>query len=124
MNKVLGKKALPMHFIKALLFSYIMTAVILLLLSFILYKTQIPSGAVSVGVILAYVLSTFVGGFFIGKKVESKKFVWGIVTGVLYFLIILLIAVILNKEVFSSVGSVLMVFAMCSLGGMTGGMIS
>lgn len=124
MNKVLEKKALPMHIVKALLFSYIMTAVILLLLSFILYKTQMPSGAISVGVILAYVLSTFVGGFFIGKKVESKKFVWGIITGVLYFAVILIIALILNKDVFSSAGSVIMVFAMCALGGMTGGMIS
>ena len=77
MNKAAGKNTLPIHIAKALIFSYIVTAVILLLLSFILYKVQIPSGVVSVGVILAYILSTFVGGFFIGKKVEARKFLWG-----------------------------------------------
>lgn len=124
MNKVAVKKTLPFHIAKALIFSYIVTAVILLLLSFILYKVQIPSGIVSVGVILAYILSTFVGGFFIGKKVEAKKFIWGIAVGAIYFLIIIIISIVLNKAAFGSVGSIVTVLGMCLLGGMLGGMIS
>lgn len=124
MNKVAVKKALPFHIAKALIFSYIVTAVILLLLSFILYKAQIPSGVVSVGVILAYILSTFVGGFFIGKKVEARKFIWGLVIGAIYFFIIIIISIILNKAAFGSAGSMVTVLGMCLLGGMLGGMIS
>lgn len=124
MNKVAVKKTLPLHIAKALIFAYIVTAVILLLLSFILYKVQIPSGVVSVGVILAYILSTFVGGFFIGKKVEARKFIWGIAVGAIYFLIIILISIVLNKAAFGSAGSIVTVLGMCLLGGMLGGMIS
>lgn len=124
MNKVAVKKTLPFHIAKALIFAYIVTAVILLLLSFILYKVQIPSGVVSVGVILAYILSTFVGGFFIGKKVEARKFIWGIAVGAIYFLIIILISIVLNKAAFGSAGSIVTVLGMCLLGGMLGGMIS
>lgn len=124
MNKVAVKKTLPFHIAKALIFAYIVTAVILLLLSFILYKVQIPSGVVSVGVILAYILSTFVGGFFIGKKVEARKFIWGIAIGAIYFLIIILISIVLNKAAFGSAGSIVTVLGMCLLGGMLGGMIS
>lgn len=124
MNKVAVKKTIPFHIAKALIFAYIVTAVILLLLSFILYKVQIPSGVVSVGVILAYILSTFVGGFFIGKKVEARKFIWGIAVGAIYFLIIIIISIVLNKAAFGSAGSIVTVLGMCLLGGMLGGMIS
>ncbi|WP_167954973.1 TIGR04086 family membrane protein [Anaerosporobacter faecicola] len=124
MNKVAGKQTLPIHIAKALIFSYIVTAVILLILSFILYKVQISSGIVSVGIILSYILSTFVGGFFIGKKVEAKKFLWGLFIGLIYFLIIILISVIANKAAFGSAGSLVTVLGMCLLGGMLGGMIS
>lgn len=124
MTKVEAKKTLPVHIAKALLFSYIVTSVILFLLSFILFKAQIPSGVVSVGVILAYILSTFVGGFFIGKKVEAKKFLWGIAVGAIYFMIIIIISIIMNKAAFGSAGSIVTVLGMCLLGGMLGGMIS
>lgn len=124
MNKVSGKKALPMHIAKALIFAYIVTAVILLLLSLILYKAQIPSGVVSVGVILTYILSTFVGGFFIGKKVDSRKFLWGLVVGMLYFTIVVIVSIVMNKAAFGSAGSLVTVLGMCLLGGMLGGMIS
>lgn len=124
MNKAAGKNTLPIHIAKALIFSYIVTAVILLLLSFILYKVQIPSGVVSVGVILAYILSTFVGGFFIGKKVEARKFLWGIAIGAIYFLLVIIISIVMNKAAFGSAGSIVTVLGMCLLGGMLGGMIS
>ncbi|HAB60680.1 MAG TPA: TIGR04086 family membrane protein [Lachnospiraceae bacterium] len=124
MNKAAGKNTLPIHIAKALIFSYIVTAVILLLLSFILYKVQIPSGVVSVGVILAYILSTFVGGFFIGKKVEARKFLWGLAIGAIYFLLVIIISIVMNKAAFGSAGSIVTVLGMCLLGGMLGGMIS
>ncbi|WP_455715934.1 TIGR04086 family membrane protein [Anaerosporobacter sp.] len=124
MTKVEAKKTLPVHIAKALFFSYIVTTVILFLLSFILFKVQIPSGVVSVGVILAYILSTFVGGFFIGKKVEAKKFLWGLVIGAIYFMIIIIISIVMNKAAFGSAGSIVTVLGMCLLGGMLGGMIS
>ena len=124
MNKAAGKNTLPIHIAKALIFSYIVTAVFLLLLSFILFKVQIPSGVVSVGVILAYILSTFVGGFFIGKKVEARKFLWGLAIGAIYFLLVIIISIVMNKAAFGSAGSIVTVLGMCLLGGMLGGMIS
>lgn len=124
MNKAAKKQTLSIHIAKALIFAYIVSAIILFFLSLILYKAQISSGAVSVGVILTYILSTFVGGFFLGKKVESKKFLWGLVLGVIYFVIILVISLILNKAAFDSIGSMITVLGMCLLGGMLGGMIS
>ncbi|HEX3077107.1 MAG TPA: TIGR04086 family membrane protein, partial [Lachnospiraceae bacterium] len=102
MNKASGKSSLPVHIVKALIFAYLVTGVILLLLSLILYKAQIPSGAVSVGIMLAYILSTFVGGFFLGKKVESRRFPWGIILGVMYFVIILAVSLVINKASFGS----------------------
>ncbi|HEX3076998.1 MAG TPA: TIGR04086 family membrane protein, partial [Lachnospiraceae bacterium] len=66
----------------------------------------------------------FVGGFFLGKKVESRRFLWGIILGVIYFVIILVISLVMNKASFGSAGSVMSVMGMCMLGGMLGGMIS
>lgn len=124
MNKTGGKRSIAFIVMKALLFSYIITMIILLLLSFLVYKMDISVGAVRIGIILTYILSTFLGGMIMGKSMKEKKYLWGLGVGILYFLFILIVSVILQKSNFTGSGSIISVFGMCSLGGMLGGMLS
>ena len=61
---------------KALFVMYFITGALLLLLAFLLFKLQLSEEIVTIGILAAYVLSTFVGGLYIGKKMQSKKFLW------------------------------------------------
>lgn len=124
MDKVLHQNNKFVPFLKGLLFSYIITAFMLLLLSLLMLKLDLPSAVISGGINLAYILSTFVGGFFVGKKLEQKKFLWGLVMGVLYFLVLLLVCLAMNSNTPLPLGGLFTVLIICGLSGMLGGMIS
>lgn len=110
--------------VKALFISYVITGIILLILALIMYKAEPSNMFVSAGVVFAYIFSAFVGGMVVGKKTQEKRFLWGIVSGVLYFAIILGISVLMNKDILSQIGSTVTVFITCGFGGMLGGMLS
>lgn len=122
-KKVVSNKKLSL-LLKSLIASYIVTGIILAVLSFILYKTELSGTAVSIGIAAAYLFSTFIGGIIVGKVVEEKRFIWGLILGIIYFTVIILVSIIFNKGISDQMGSLIMVFAMCSLGGMLGGMVS
>ena len=124
MDKILHQNNKFAPFIKGLLFSYIVTAFMLLLLSLLMLKLDLPGAVISGGVNLAYILSTFVGGFFVGKKLEQKKFLWGLVMGVLYFLVLMLVCLMMNSNTPLPLGGLFTVLMICGLSGMFGGMIS
>ena len=99
-------------------------AVMLLLLSFLLYKFRFSDGVVRAGIILTYIVSNFVGGFIMGKIKENKKYLWGAVVGLAYFLILVIVSVAVTKELFGN-GNMAVIALLCSvIGGITGGMLS
>jgi len=124
MNKVINQNAKALVLLKGLLFSYIITAFMLLILAFVMLKLDIPSIVISGGINFAYIISAFVGGFFTGRKVEQKKFIWGILMGVLYFVVLLLISLMMNRVSPIPIGNLVTVFIISVLSGMLGGMIS
>jgi putative membrane protein (TIGR04086 family) len=124
MDKVIHENTKIFTLLKGLLFSYIVTAFVLLLLSFMMLKFDLPGAAVSGGIILAYIASSFIGGFFVGKKIEQRKFLWGLVMGVFYFIILLLVSLMMNRVSPLPVGNLTTSFIICSISGMLGGMLS
>lgn len=124
MDKIFHRNTKWMALLKGLLFSYIITAFMLLLLSFLMLKLDLPSMIISGGINFAYIISAFIGGFFVGKKAEQKRFIWGLVLGVFYFVILLLISLMMNRVSPIPLGSLFTVFIICGLSGMLGGMIS
>lgn len=110
--------------VKALFVSYLVTGMILLLLAILMYKVSPPDMIIRVGIIFSYIFSAFTGGLILGKKANSKRYLWGILFGVLYFVIILAVSALLNKDVIGNMGNAVTVFFMCTMGGMLGGMVS
>ena len=107
-----------------LLFAYIVSALVLVLLAVLVFKAGISQQMVSGGIILAYVLSCFLGGLLAGKKMKQKRFLWGLVMGLAYFLVLFLVSVIVNKSLGAVGDSLLTSLVLCAGGGMLGGMLS
>lgn len=124
MNKIIHQNAKALVLLKGLLISYIITAFMLLLLAFIMLKLDTPSIVISGGINFAYIVSAFVGGFFTGKKIEQKKFIWGMLIGLLYFVVLLLVSLMMNRVSPIPFGNLITVFIISTLSGMLGGMIS
>ena len=83
MRKRRGEKIMWM--LKSLLASYIVTGLLLLGLTFLVYKFELDEQVVVAGIVAIYVVSTFMGGYIIGKLTGAKKYIWGMIVGAVYF---------------------------------------
>ena len=110
--------------LKSLLFSYLLTAGLLLLLSLLLYRFSLSERIVSISITGIYIVVTFLAGFLAGKREGSRKFLWGLMMGCLYFLILALVSLIVNHGMSSLSTSLLTVLVLCAGSGMLGGMLS
>ncbi len=124
MDKTVKSNSKIIVLFRSLIISYVITALILFLLAFLLYKFEIKESIVNAGIIVSYILSTFIGGFLVGKGTKERRFIWGIILGLLYFVIITAFSLVMNKEVFQEMGSMTTIFIMCIGGSMLGGMVS
>ena len=91
--------------IKSLLASYIVTGILLLVLTFFMYKFELNEKIV-------------------GKLTKSKRYLWGMVLGIIYFVLLLLITLGVYRTLNGDSVSIVTSLILCAGGGMTGGMIS
>ena len=119
-----GMEKKAVDILKALLCAYVMTGILLLILTVLLYKAGLSEENINAGIILTYVISTFSGGFVIGKLAGVKKFLWGLLLGIMYFVLLLLISLGIYHSLQSDMMNLVTTFLLCAGGGMLGGMVS
>lgn len=110
--------------LRTLIITYIISGLLLSVLAFVLYKFRLPEGQVNLGVNAVYILSCFIGGFIAGKTQKSRRFLWGLITGLLYFLFLFLMSFLQDSSITENTIHIATVLAMCALSGMAGGMLS
>lgn len=107
---------------KVVIASIIISLVMMLILAFIMLKMDVSNEVQKTFVILIYIVSTFVSGLIMGKVMENKKFLWGMGCGLLYFAIVLVLALaVKNNGDITGVGTIACLAA-CMAGGTLGGM--
>ncbi len=124
MERHVQKDSKVMWMLKALLASYIVTGVLLLILTLLLYKLEMNEKMVSAAIVGVYLVSTLIGGIIIGKLVRVKRYLWGMGLGVIYFGLLLLITLGVYRTLNQDTANLMTTFILCMGGGMTGGMIS
>mgnify|MGYP000579821577 CR=1 FL=1 len=87
-------------------------------------SVELDEQKVTAGIVVIYVVSTFVGGLILGKLTKVKRFAWGLTLGVAYFVLLLLISLGIYRGIDGNWSNILTTFLMCAGGGMFGGMIS
>ena len=95
-----------------------------MILALLLYKIDLDEQKVTMGIIATYVISTFTGGFIMGKLVEEQRFVWGLILGVIYFLLLFAVSFAVNHQLQSNGTNLITTLLLCAGGGMLGGMVS
>lgn len=110
--------------IKILIVAYVVTAVLLLLVSGIMYRFTLPLEQIQIGVMGIYVLANLVAGFLMGKVSKEKKFIWGLVMGIAYFVVLSIVSFVIHQSFYTDGEQTLIVFLTCAGSGMFGGMIS
>ncbi len=109
---------------KCMLAAYILTAGLLLLLAFMLYRFGLSEKVVSICIIGIYIAVTFIVGLIAGKREGKKKYLWGLAMGCAYYVILVIVSLIVNRGPQDIAGNMVTVFFLCAGSGMLGGMIS
>lgn len=123
-KEVVRGKVDVLFFVKCLVFAYIMTGILLMLLAFLLYRLQLKEGIVSIGIILIYIAASFFSGFVTGKKMGNRKFLWGLLMGVLYFTVLCVVSLAVSRQIEDIAGNFVTALGICAGSGMLGGMLS
>jgi putative membrane protein (TIGR04086 family) len=108
--------------LKSLFLSLLLTAVLLLLLALALYRFSLSGKTVSLCITGIYILVTFLAGFFTGKQKGTRKFLWGLAMGFLYFFILVLFSLLTGQKAVFSTGF-FTALILCAGSGMLGGML-
>lgn len=109
---------------KCMLTAYILTAGLLLLLAFMLYRFGLSEKVVSICIIAIYIAVTFMAGLIAGKRAAKRRFLWGLAMGITYYAILVIVSLIVNRGSEAVAGNMLTVFFLCAGSGMMGGMLS
>lgn len=127
MKKIMRKQEIGIPWSSLLIYlccSFVVTTLLLVLLAVLLYKADLSRDTVSGGIVVTYVLSTFLGGFLAGKRMKEKRFLWGLCMGAAYFVILLIVSVAVNGSFKEVTDSLFTTLILCVGGGMLGGMLS
>ena len=109
---------------KALLLAYLLSGVLLLLMALAVYKLEWEEQIVSAGVIVVYVLANLAGGLYAGKKFGKRRFLAGMICGILYAILLSAISFIIYRDAGENAGNTVILLMICGGSGMVGGMIS
>ena len=112
----MGKSKLQ-AMLRSLLASYLLTAIFLAVLAFLLYRFRLQEAQISLGINVIYIIACLIGGILAGKAIRQRRFVWGLLSGALYFLA-------MNRTLGSDTKELMTVFLMCAGSGTLGGMLS
>ncbi|MDO5403353.1 MAG: TIGR04086 family membrane protein [Eubacteriales bacterium] len=110
--------------LKALMGGYIITIILLLLLSFALYKFNISNWLITTGIIITYALSCFLGGLFLASGEKHKKLLWGLLFGILYYAILAIASTIISKGAGADISEASRSLIVCVIASLTGGFAS
>ena len=110
--------------VRSLLFSYVLTGILLLAVAFALYRLRLGEGQVTLAVYSIYVISCFLGAMVIGKILKQNRFFWGLLLGLSYFVILFVVSLLMNKGLAGNVSQIAAVMGTCIASGCAGGMLS
>ena len=110
--------------VKGLIVAYAVTGVLLALLAFLVFRFGLSESVTDIAIVAIYVLVTFIGAFITGKAVKERKFVWGWLPGILYILIISIVAIAVGQVFQVASTANMTTAALCVGGGLLGGMLS
>lgn len=114
----------PKSLIISLFISYVISGILLLAVSLALYKLKLPEAQINMAVYVVYAISCFLGGLICGKKIKYKRFLWGFLTGLLYFIILFILSWVMGPGTLPEFSHLMVVMGCCLAGGTAGGILS
>ncbi len=108
---------------KGFLVSFVLTALLLVVVAFVLYQTKASVEHMGGAILLVYAIASFVGGMIFSAQKDSRHYLMGGLFGLAYFIIIYGVSAVWNKSISAMFPAMLTTLLVCILAGMLGGML-
>ncbi|CDD35953.1 putative uncharacterized protein [Roseburia sp. CAG:309] len=112
-----------MRRLKGFLVSFVLTALLLVVVAFVLYQTKASVEHMGGAILLVYAIASFVGGMIFSAQKDSRHYLMGGLFGLAYFIIIYGVSAVWNKSISAMFPAMLTTLLVCILAGMLGGML-
>ena len=108
---------------KGFLVSFVLTALLLVVVAFVLYQTKASVEHMGGAILLVYAIASFVGGMIFSAQKDSRHYLMGGLFCLAYFIIIYGVSAVWNKSISAMFPAMLTTLLVCILAGMLGGML-
>ena len=108
---------------KGFIVSFVLTALLLVVVAFVLYQTKASVEHMGGAILLVYAIASFVGGMIFSAQKDSRHYLMGGLFGLAYFIIIYGVSAVWNKSISAMFPAMLTTLLVCILAGMLGGML-
>lgn len=112
------------NYLKTLLISYVLTVLLLGGLAFLMYRAKLGAAEAGWGVTVIYLFACAVGGFLTGRRVGNRRLFWGLLSGGLYFVVLLFLSLWMGNGLQGEIRQIVTVLATCLAGSAVGAFIS
>ncbi|MCI8900338.1 MAG: TIGR04086 family membrane protein [Lachnospiraceae bacterium] len=109
--------------LKCLMAAYLITGALLMLVAGLLYKFSIGENVVDISIIVIYCISSLLSGLFFSKSAASHRFIWGMLAGAAYFVIICAVSAVADPDFMPVSNACITTLLICLGSGMLGGML-
>lgn len=109
--------------LKCLMAAYLVTGALLMLVAGLLYKFSIGENIVDISIIVIYCVSSLLAGLFFSKGAASRRFLWGMLAGAAYFLVICAVSAVADPNFAPLSNACITTLLICLGSGMLGGML-
>lgn len=106
-----------------LLIAFLGSLALLALMSLLLFVFQISAKLVSIMIIAVYIMMPCVAGYLMGRKMGHKKFLYGAMMGMVYFLVLCIFSAFYGETGITASVGFFTTAILCIGGGTLGGML-
>ncbi|MDO5409150.1 MAG: TIGR04086 family membrane protein [Lachnospiraceae bacterium] len=109
---------------RAVVCSYLVSAVLVFLLSWGLYVMKWEAAGSKAAVHAVYFLACLAGGFLAGRQFVEKRLLWGLFTGLLYALVLITVSQLTGGPGSHQLPEIAVMTGICLAGGAFGSILS
>ncbi|MDD6339825.1 MAG: TIGR04086 family membrane protein [Butyrivibrio sp.] len=109
--------------LKVMVLAYIITALLLLLGAFIMYKTGTGDKLTRIITLIVYGVSCITAGLVYTRIYKNRKLLRGALAGIIYYAILIVITIIINRGFPQDFGRVVISLTICTISGIMGALI-
>lgn len=110
--------------LRTIILCYLITFLLIGIGAVVLWKFRLSSSQMMPGTYALYLIPCLFGGFLAGRRIQEKRILWGVLLGLIYFIVLILLALTLTHTQAAFSGRTLITLALCLTGGLIGAVLS